>query len=222
MIFFVVTETLEKYREGRYAEVKILLEDLAGDACLVCHYSRATLEFSAECDPWAVVHSGRGSGYEEDGVLEAAGYRRSILEGDTPQLGICGGHQIIAHFFGCTLGPIRKLDPGEPDYHPDYSPGYFKEKGMWPVERLAEDVLFEGLGNPVRVAESHYWEVKELAPELKLLASTADTRVQAFRHREKPIYGVQFHPERYSEEYPDGRKVLQNFFGMARRLREEA
>lgn len=72
----------------------------------------------------------------------------------------------------------------------------------------------------VRVQEYHAWEVKSLGRRLRLLASSDTCRVQAFVHRSRPIYGVQFHPEQASENCPDGFKVLRNFFRLARACRK--
>ena len=114
---------------------------------------------------------------------------------------------------------MRKLKPHEAD-PTSYHPGYFKEWGVYPVRIVKADPLFRGLGKLIRVQEYHYWEVKRLGPELQLLASSQHCQVQAFRHRTKPIYGTQFHPEAFSEAYRDGATVLQNFFAVARTHRE--
>ena len=68
--------------------------------------------------------------------------------------------------------------------------------------------------------EYHAWEVKSLGRQLRLLASSDTCRVQAFVHRRRPVYGVQFHPEQSSRKYPDGFKVLRNFFRLARAYRK--
>ena len=44
---------------------------------------------------------------------------------------------------------------------------------------------------------------------------TFKARFEAMRHGSRPLYGVQFHPERYSELHPDGRAILANFFRLA-------
>lgn len=62
----------------------------------------------------------------------------------------------------------------------------------------------------------HFWEVTQLSPELQLLASSATCKVQAFKHQHKFIYGTQFHPEIFSQRYPDGKKIVSNFFHLAR------
>ncbi|MFH1708894.1 MAG: gamma-glutamyl-gamma-aminobutyrate hydrolase family protein [Planctomycetota bacterium] len=162
-----------------------------------------------------MVHSGRGSDYHEDAVLATPAYGAAIREALPAQLGICGGHQIIAHYHGGTLGPMRALAPGAPDLFPEYHPGQFKEKGMFPVDIVCADPLFAGLSLPCFVSESHYWEVRDAGPGLEVIARNGNAAVQAYRHRTRPIYGVQFHPERSSEAYPAGRTILLNFFRLA-------
>jgi GMP synthase (glutamine-hydrolysing) len=57
--------------------------------------------------------------------------------------------------------------------------------------------------------------VKESPPHFRVLASTDECRIQAIKHREKLVYGTQFHPEMYEEEQADGRRLLANFFRLA-------
>jgi GMP synthase (glutamine-hydrolysing) len=111
------------------------------------------------------------------------------------------------------MGRLRK---GEADHNPLYHAGLYKEWGAYPVKIVQPDPLFAGMGKTIMVPQSHMDEVKRLSPRLKLLASSARCRVQAFVHRDKPVYGVQFHPERFSAEYPAGGRVLENFFRLAR------
>ena len=222
MILFIVTDTIEKYRgeTGWYA-TRNLLEELARDACVVLHYSQVNSEALARISPWAICHSGCSVDFKEYDVLECADYRRDVRETCAAQIGFCGGHQILAHFFGSTLGPIRKLRPDEPDPSP-YRPGWFKEWGVYPVRVVKPDPLFRGLGKILRVQEYHYWEVKQLAKDLEILASSRECRVEAFRHRAKNIYGTQFHPEHSPKTYQDGIAILKNFFAIARAARKPA
>ena len=216
MILYVVTDTYEKYGQGSvWFTVRNTLEKIAGDACIVLHYTQLDLETVNRIRPWAICHSGGATDYKDYDVLSKESYRRVILEYDAAQIGFCGGHQILASYFGSTLGPMRKLMPDEPDLS-SYNPGQFKEWGVYPVRVLKPDPLFRECGKVLRVQEYHYWEVKRLGPELVLLASSRECRVQTFRHRSKPIYGTQFHPEQSSDAYPDGTKVLTNFFRLAR------
>jgi GMP synthase-like glutamine amidotransferase len=72
--------------------------------------------------------------------------------------------------------------------------------------------LFAGFppSGPV-LMESHYWEIKELLPMFDLLASTHWCHVQVIQHRDLPIYATQGHPEAYTAQYPDGKRLLRNF-----------
>jgi GMP synthase-like glutamine amidotransferase len=63
--------------------------------------------------------------------------------------------------------------------------------------------------------EFHMREVKKLPRDFVLLASTEDVPIQACRHKTRCIYGTQFHAENYCDYYPDGRKVVENFFKIA-------
>jgi GMP synthase-like glutamine amidotransferase len=221
MVLYVVTDTYEQYRKNpNWFHTRDTLEEAAGDACIVLHYKQVNLATVSQARPWAICHSGGGTDYKDYDVLQDSAYRRVVREFAVAQIGFCGGHQIIARFFGSRLGPMRKLRPGEPDLA-SYSPGYFKEWGVYPVDIVKGDPLFRGFRKRIMVQEYHYWEVKRLGPALVLLASSADCRVQAFRHRTRPVYGTQFHPERHSDAYPDGARILENFFRIARNARQD-
>jgi GMP synthase (glutamine-hydrolysing) len=64
------------------------------------------------------------------------------------------------------------------------------------------------------VEQRHFWELKAVPSGFVRLASSDACPIQAIRHGSRPLYGVQFHPERYSERHPGGRTILANFFGL--------
>ena len=68
------------------------------------------------------------------------------------------------------------------------------------------------------IFEAHYCEVKAPPSDFLVLASTVACRVQAMRHRTRPLYGVQFHPEEYTKDLPAGMRLLENFFHCAEKL----
>lgn len=220
MICYVVTETIEKYRDANPHQTKLHLAELAEAHCLVLHFSQITPELIGEIRPMAVCHSGGTTVHTEYGVLEHEGYRWLITQSEVPQIGFCGGHQIIGEMFGAEVDSMRELRDDEADLHPEYHPGLFKEWGAWPVEIVADDPIFEGLNSPIRVREAHRSEVEQLPDGFRLLASSADCEVQAMVHEEMPLYGTQFHPESRMEGYEDGRELLRNFFAIARELSE--
>jgi hypothetical protein len=87
--------------------------------------------------------------------------------------------------------------------------------GFMPVNVVHGAPLFAGFGNSVLIREFHAYEVTQLPAEFELLASTAETRVQVIKHKDKPLYGTQFHPERYDAEHLDGERLLRNFLRLA-------
>jgi GMP synthase-like glutamine amidotransferase len=215
MILFIVTETEERFRTGNWFGKKLVLEEASGDFCLIVHYKKVNPQVIRKLGVRAVVHSGAATPFEDYDVRETRGYRDVVLRSPVPQLGICGGHQLIAEFHGGTVAPMRKIGADDADYSPKYHPGEFKEWGVFPVRIVRRDPLFRGLPDTIRVQQFHRSEVKEPGPHLVVLVGTRDCRVQAFVHRRKPVYGVQFHPEEINEGYPDGMTILRNFFRLA-------
>jgi len=216
MVIYIITETREKYNGMDCHAIKHDLEKLSGDMCLAMHYSQVTPELIAELRPWAVCHSGKSTPFEEYDVLQHRGYRWLVRESGIPQIGFCGGKNAIVAIFGGSAGRMRELRPDDPDLAPQYRPGWFKEWGVWPIEIVAEDPLFDGLTSPMRIWVMHCGETSVVPDGFRLLASSADCRVQALVHERLPIYATQFHPERRQEEYPDGFRLLSNFFNIAR------
>lgn len=216
MICYIVTETREKYDEMDCHAIKHDLEKLSGDLCLVMHFSQVTRQVIDELRPWAICHSGGGTSHSEYDVLQRDDYTWLITESGIPQFGFCGGHQLIAEMFGSEVATMREIGPDDPDLNPGYYPGLFKEFGVWPVRIVAEDPLFEGLPEIIRVRQAHRSEIKQLPEGFRLLASSKDCEIQAMVHEEMPLYGTQFHPESRLENYPDGHAIVSNFFRIAR------
>ena len=215
MILYVVMETAEKYQTGNWHHQRLVLEETSGDHCLMVHYKQLSLGMLEKLQPRAIVYSGTGTPFEDYDVRRTRCYRQVVLESPIAQLGICGGHQLAAEIFGCKVGLMRKIRPGEADYNPKYHPGEYKEWGVFPVTVTRKDPLFAGLGKTIHVQQFHRSEVQQPGRDLMILAKSSACRIQAFRHRYKPFYGVQFHPEEATEAYPDGFQILRNFFAWA-------
>jgi len=111
-----------------------------------------------------------------------------------PALGVCFGHQLLGHAFGSRV--VRAANPA---------------KGYRDAEVLRRDTLFRGLPHSIGVYESHREEVESLPAGFAHLARSSTAEICAMKHSGLPIYGVQFHPERYSLEKPDGEAILANF-----------
>jgi GMP synthase-like glutamine amidotransferase len=79
---------------------------------------------------------------------------------------------------------------------------------------LRSGELFGGLPKSFMLLESRHEVVKSLPAGFDLTASSETSAIAGIKHRTRPIYGVQSHPERYSAENPEGNRVLGNFVGM--------
>jgi len=115
-----------------------------------------------------------------------------ILDLKLPVLGLCYGHQLIAQ----TVG--GKVEPAEQ-----------KEYGIAYVTIDKPAGVLKGLGRKERVWMSHGDTVFSIPAEFEALAHTENCPVAAFRHKEKPIYGLQWHPEVIHTE--NGTQMLRNF-----------
>jgi anthranilate synthase/aminodeoxychorismate synthase-like glutamine amidotransferase len=112
----------------------------------------------------------------------------------TPLLGVCLGHQCIGDVFGGDVVRAGRL------MHGKTSPILHDGTGV-----------FAGLPNPFEATRYHSLLVqRDTFPEcLQITAETAEKEIMGLRHKELPIYGVQFHPE--SILTLEGKKLLQNF-----------
>ena len=111
-----------------------------------------------------------------------------------PILGVCGGHQALALAYG---GKVAKAS----------SP----IQGFRTVTLEDKDTLLAGLPPKIKVMQSHREQVKQLPPNFIRTATSADIENEGMKHEVRPLYGVQFHPERWNEENTAGKRVLDNF-----------
>jgi anthranilate synthase/aminodeoxychorismate synthase-like glutamine amidotransferase len=112
----------------------------------------------------------------------------------TPILGVCLGHQCIAHTLGGVVNRADKVMHGKTSHI------YHDGKG-----------LYRGISNPFVATRYHSLIVRrENLPEsLDVVARTEFDEVMGLRHRELPLEGVQFHPESFLTT--EGPRLLRNF-----------
>jgi GMP synthase (glutamine-hydrolysing) len=186
-------------------EIQAALAELRPDVpVLVEQFKDVSLQRIAEVAPSHIILSGQSHPWTEYTPLSLAGVYEVIREAEQPILGICGGHQQIALCYGAEVGLMKRLEPGV-----GYE-GALRERGFFDVE-IDGDGIFEGLPGRVTVWHSHCDEVKELPADFELTASNETCRIQAMQHRSRPVFSVQFHPELYDAEHPEGRRILENF-----------
>jgi GMP synthase (glutamine-hydrolysing) len=118
----------------------------------------------------------------------------AIRKADVPILGVCFGHQLIAIAFGSEV--VKAREPVQEFVN---------------TELLVPDPLFEGLPASSMLLESRHEIVKSLPDDFILLARSDKSPIAGMKHRVKPLYGVQSHPERYTLDNPAGKQLVRNF-----------
>ncbi len=115
----------------------------------------------------------------------------ACAEARHPLLGVCLGHQSIGQHFG---GKVER--------------GGLMHGKTSPITHDGSGV-FEGLPSPYIATRYHSLVVTDIPDCLVVNATSDDTHVMGFRHRDLPIHGVQFHPESIATEH--GHALLANF-----------
>ncbi len=138
-----------------------------------------------------VISPGPGTPDTAGVSLDAVGCFKNKL----PILGVCLGHQVIVQYFGGKVGHAPKPMHGKPS-------------------RVTHDGrdIFAGIENPLQAGRYHSLCALELPDVLEKTAEYEGV-VMGTRHKELPIFGVQFHPE--SILTPAGGKIIENILTIA-------
>jgi len=128
---------------------------------------------------------------------EEAGHSLDIIKqcgSKIPILGVCLGHQAIGQAYGGKVVRASRPVHGQASL----------------IEHQSND-LFSGLPSPLSVARYHSLVIdpKSLPASLQVIATGEGEMIMAVRHREFPVWGVQFHPESIMTE--GGYRMLANF-----------
>ncbi len=132
------------------------------------------------------------------GIPEEAGMLLPIIKKYAPTkkiLGVCLGHQAIGETFGAKLENLKQV------YHGIQSP----------IDIVAPDPLFDGIGKEMLVGRYHSWIVNRdtLPACLEITALSKEGYIMGLRHKTYDIHGIQFHPE--SVLTPQGKTIIKNF-----------
>ena len=151
-----------------------------------------TIDEAVDLAPDGVLLS-PGPGRPEDaGILCAA--VETFGAGGTPVLGVCLGQQAIGHAHGAAIVGAAELMHGKTS----------------PIDHDGTGI-FAGLPSPLTATRYHSLTIDPASlPEvLEVTATTADGTIMGVRHRERPVEGVQFHPE--SVLTASGHDLLRNW-----------
>ena len=129
-----------------------------------------------------------------------AGLSNEIIRAFGPQiplLGVCLGHQCIGHICGAEVIVNYRMMHGKTS----------------PIHHDGKD-LFRDMPNPFEATRYHSLVIKRdtMPACLEITAETQEGEVMGVRHKEFPIWGVQFHPESILTEH--GRTILKNFLSL--------
>ncbi len=184
---------IDNYDSFTYNLVQYLGE--LGAEIAVRRNDAVTVNEIAEMAPAAIVLSPGPCAPAQAGitvdVIRALGHQ-------IPILGVCLGHQAIGEAYGGKVVRAARAVHGK-------------------TSRITHDGvdLFAGLPSPLEVGRYHSLVVEHssLPASLEIVAASVDdpTEIHALRHREHPVWGVQFHPE--SVLTPHGKQLLRNFLG---------
>lgn len=183
---------IDNYDSFTYNLVQYLGE--LGEELVVYRNDKISLSRINELKPSHIVIS-PGPGTPED-----AGISKEVIQtfGERiPILGVCLGHQCIGEVFGGKVGRAERLMHGKTSliYHNGRT-------------------IFKGIPNPFEATRYHSLLVKrENFPRcLEVIAHTKEREIMALKHRQYPMWGVQFHPESILTK--PGKDILTNFLKM--------
>ncbi len=117
----------------------------------------------------------------------------SQIKGKLPLLGVCYGAQYLSHYFGGEVAPSNSREYG---------------RAMLSVLD-SSDPLLNGIPSSTQVWMSHGDTIVRIPSHYKIIASTEDVKVAAYRIEGEESWGIQFHPEVYHST--DGTQLLKNF-----------
>jgi GMP synthase (glutamine-hydrolysing) len=140
-----------------------------------------------------ILSGGKGNPYEP---LNLTADYVALMNYDVPTLGVCLGYEIIAVAY---LGRIKKMEK------------YNQRLETVRITHTA-DPIFQGLiGDEVTLRKQHQYKVWKMPRDFIKLGESDTCEIEIIRHRDKPIYGFQSHPE---VSGINGLLIMRNFLNM--------
>ncbi len=190
-----MTLIIDNYDSFTYNLYQILSE-ISEEPVKVVRNDRITTAEIAEMKPARIVIS-PGPGTPDDAGVSVEAVK--TFSGKIPILGVCLGHQVIAHAFGGKIVRAARIVHGK-------------------VEQISLDGrgLFRNL--PAAAAFTRYHSLvvdpATVPAELEVTARSTDGEIMGLRHTSLLVEGIQFHPESIASEL--GRRILKNFLSYRR------
>jgi len=187
-----VITVIDNYDSFTYNLVQYLGE-LDPDIHVYRNDEISVAEIDAQQPDFIVISPGPGT--PADAGISSDIFRK--LSPRYPILGICLGHQCLGEAYGGIIQRAPRLMHGKTSMIHHY-----------------DDVLFAGVPNPFEATRYHSLIVQKtgLPEELEIIAATSKDEIMGLRHKDYPVYGLQFHPE--SILCKQGKQILSNFISI--------
>ncbi len=207
MLIYLVDNTIDGQGASPRELRAVLGRLVPGLEILIERFPDVSLERVRSLRPSHIILSGQSHPWGNYSKESLEGVFAVIKQASQPILGVCGGHQQIALAHGAKVDLMARLEPGE-----GYG-GAKRERGFLPVKNTGEG-LFKRLPEEIIVWHNHCDEVKEVPHGFRQTASNETCRIQAMQEKGRRVYGVQFHPELFDDQHPQGRQLLENFLAL--------
>lgn len=130
---------------------------------------------------------------------ENAGISKEVIKNfykTKPILGVCLGHQAIGQVFGVRVVQAKKIMHGK-------------------TSNVLHDQksIFNNCENPMQVARYHSLAIEKAPKDFSVLATAKDGEIMAIKHKQFPLFGIQFHPESFMTKSGDA--LIKNFLRIA-------
>lgn len=188
---------LDNFDSFTYTLVDYLRQ--AGANCTVVRNNMPLESITAQAYDGVVLSPGPGAPRQAGQLMAVIEYYHTRL----PMLGVCLGQQALGEFFGAQLGLATRPMHGK----------------VSAIRVDTRDALFQNMPNRFNITRYHSLVLQTLPAGLLPLAYTAAGEVMAIRHRTRPLWGVQFHPEAVLTEY--GLALLSNWIGVVRESKDK-
>jgi GMP synthase (glutamine-hydrolysing) len=207
MLIYLIDNTIDGQGDSPRELRAVLGRMRAGLEILTEPFHAVSLKRIKSLKPSHLILSGQSHPWNQYSAQSLAGVFEVIKKAEQPILGVCGGHQQMALAFGATVDLMARLEPGE-----GYE-GAKRERGYFPVD-TNRNGIFQNLPTTITVWHSHFDEVKQTPRDFLATAWNENSPIQAMQHTSRPLFGVQFHPELFDGEHPEGRRVIENFLSI--------
>jgi GMP synthase (glutamine-hydrolysing) A subunit len=207
MLVYLVDNTIEGKGDSPRELRAVLGRLITGLEILTEPFHTVSLDRVRSLRPSHIILSGQSHPWNKYSPESLAGVFEVIQRASQPILGVCGGHQQIALAYGADVGLMQRIESGE-----GYE-GAKRERGFLPVKNTG-DGIFKGLPQEITVWHNHCDEVKVLPDGFRQTATSKSCPIQAMQEKGRRVYGVQFHPELFDDEHPDGRQIIGNFLAL--------